>query len=417
VVLGRYGGKTLMSRGQEHVLLLGPTESGKTINCAIPTVLSWRDPEDPDIPSLFILDLKGSIAKATITQRADLGPVYVWDPTSPTSIGLNPFDGIRLGTDSELDDARAIAHALVVPGNPPHWHLAAESLIEGAILHLCYGGGHPSLGGLHTFFGRLMEPAIMQLQLSAHPEARLAARQMLNRSENEAGAVWSTANTFVSLYRGHIARATEASDVHPADLIMGPEPITLYLQIDPSMLESLAPLIGLLVRRFIAEMTRGGGGHYRRRLVMLLDEVIHLGYLSEIEKGVALLRDYGLKFVLIGQSIQQLYKVYTEHTAILDNCKVQVVYGSSNLRTNEYYSTRLAQQTITQEQTRRSGARFGVMYHHEQSSLQQVGRALLFADEIERLGSAQELIFIEGQRPILARKLIVPERDYQGGKG
>src|SRR5262249_31415007 len=73
VVLGRWGRKILRHDGDEHVLVIAPTNTGKSVGVALPTGLIWRG-------SYVALDLKGENWRVTAGLRARFGPVWRFAP-------------------------------------------------------------------------------------------------------------------------------------------------------------------------------------------------------------------------------------------------------------------------------------------------------------------------------------------------
>ena len=78
---------------------------------------------------------------------------------------------------------------------------------------------------------------------SVHPVVASAARELLNKSDNERSGVLSTAMSFLSLYRDPtVAAVTAASDWRIADLIEAAHPVSLYLVVPPSDISRTKPL-------------------------------------------------------------------------------------------------------------------------------------------------------------------------------
>jgi type IV secretion system protein VirD4 len=69
VILGTWRGKLLRHDGEEHVLVIAPTNTGKSVGVSLPTGLVWRE-------SYIALDLKGENWRITSGVRAAFGPVY-----------------------------------------------------------------------------------------------------------------------------------------------------------------------------------------------------------------------------------------------------------------------------------------------------------------------------------------------------
>ncbi len=78
-----------------------------------------------------------------------------------------------------------------------------------------------------------------------HPVVASAAREVLNKSENERSGVLSTAMSFLGLYRDPtVAITTAACDWRIADLVDAASPVSLYLVIPPSDISPPNPWCG-----------------------------------------------------------------------------------------------------------------------------------------------------------------------------
>ncbi len=122
-----------------------------------------------------------------------------------------------------------------------------------------------------------------------HPVIASAARELLNKSENERSGVLSTAMSFLGLYRDPVvAQVTSRCDWRIADLIAAEKPSTLYLVVPPSDISRTKPLIRLVLnqigRRLTEDLHAKDRGH---RVLMLLDEFPALGRLDFFESALA----------------------------------------------------------------------------------------------------------------------------------
>jgi type IV secretion system protein VirD4 len=105
-------------------------------------------------------------------------------------------------------------------------------------------------------------------------------------------------------------------------------PVSLYLVVPPSDLARTRPILRLMLnqigRRLTESMQVGIRTAYKHRLLLLLDEFPSLGRLEFFESGLAFMAGYGLKALLIAQSLHQLEKAYGPNQSILDNCHIRV---------------------------------------------------------------------------------------------
>ena len=122
-----------------------------------------------------------------------------------------------------------------------------------------------------------------------------SAREMLNKTENEASGVVSTALTNLALYRVPVvALNTSSCDFRITDLMNHEKPVNLYLVVSPADIDRIRPLLRLMVdmivRRICAKMEFADGSSkagYKHRLLVLLDEFTSLGKLPIMEKALA----------------------------------------------------------------------------------------------------------------------------------
>ena len=90
-----------------------------------------------------------------------------------------------------------------------------------------------------------------------HPVVASAAREVLNKSDNERSGVLSTA---MSLPRACIATrpwptVTSSCDWRIADLVEGKAPVSLYLVVPPSDISRTKPLIRLVLNQIGRRLT------------------------------------------------------------------------------------------------------------------------------------------------------------------
>ena len=93
-------------------------------------------------------------------------------------------------------------------------------------------------------------------QPEVHPVVASAAREVLNKSENERSGVLSTAMSFLGLYRDPtVAATTAACDWRIADLVDAERPVSLYLVIPPSDISRTKPLVRLVLNQIGRRLT------------------------------------------------------------------------------------------------------------------------------------------------------------------
>ena len=412
VVLGRFGRPYLRHNGPEHVLCFAPTRSGKGVGLVVPTLLTWPG-------SCIVHDIKGENWNLTSGFRALHGRVLLFDPTNRRSAAYNPLLEVRRG-ECEVRDVQNIADVLVDPEGAlekrNHWEKTSHSLLVGAILHVLYAEKNKTLAGVANFLSdpkRKIEATLDAMMTTAHlgnsgphPVIASAARELLNKSENERSGVLSTAMSFLGLYRDPvIAQVTRQSDWRISDLVEGRQPASLYLVVPPSDISRTKPLIRLILNQIGRRLTEDlDAQKHRHRLLLMLDEFPALGRLDFFESALAFMAGYGLKSFLIAQSLNQIEKAYGPNNSILDNCHVRVCFATNDERTARRVSDALGMATELRAMKNYAGHRLSPWLGHLMVSRQETARPLLTPGEVMQLPPDDELVLISGCSPIRAKK-------------
>ncbi|MGY4509605.1 conjugal transfer protein TraG [Bradyrhizobium sp. USDA 3650] len=412
VVLGRFGRNYLRHNGPEHVLCFAPTRSGKGVGLVIPTLLTWPS-------STIIHDIKGENFQLTSGWRARFGPVLLFDPTNSASAAYNPLLEIRKG-DCEVRDAQNIADILVDPEGAlerrNHWEKTSHSLLVGAILHVLYAEADKTLAGVANFLSDPSRPieatlnamlATPHLGKRVHPVVASAARELLNKSENERSGVLSTTMSFLGLYRDPVvARVTGRCDWRIRDLVDGPRPISLYLVVPPSDIARTKPLMRLVLNQIGRRLTESLDTNRRRQqLLLMLDEFAALGRLDFFESQLAFMAGYGIRSFLITQSLNQLERAYGPNHAILDNCHIRIAFSTNDERTAKRVSDALGTATEMRAMKNYAGHRLSPWLGHLMVSRQETSRPLLTPGEVMQLSPDEAVVMVSGVHPVRAGKV------------
>jgi len=355
VFLGRTAHDYIRHDGPEHVMAIAPTRSGKGVGLVIPTLLSWTD-------SAVIHDIKGENWQLTSGWRSTFSHCLLFDPTNAQSAKYNPLLEVRKG-ECEVRDVQNIADILVDPEGMlerrNHWEKTAHSLLVGAILHILYAERDKTLARVASFLSdpnRSFEKTLRVMMKTnhlgdrttakVHPVVAQAARELLNKSENERSGVLSTAMIVVS-----------------------------------------------------------GDKTAKRQLLLMLDEFPALGRLDFFESSLAFMAGYGLRAFLISQSLNQIEKAYGPNNSILDNCHVRVAFATNDERTAKRLSDAIGSTTEMRAMRNYAGHRLAPWLSHVMVSRQETARQLITPGEIMQLPSHQQLILLSGFSPIKAQKI------------
>lgn len=417
VFLGQTKSAYLRHDGAEHVMAFAPTRSGKGVGLVVPTLLSWP-------ASAIVHDIKGENWELTAGWRAGFSHCVRFDPTDEASSHYNPLLEVRKDA-LEVRDVQNIADVLVDPEGmlerKSHWDKTAHALLVGAILHVLYAETEKTLARVASFLsepGRTFRDTLeLMMQTNhlgtdtapkVHPVVAQSARELLNKAENELSGVLSTAMSFLSLYRDPVvAEVTSRCDWRIEDLVSGERPLSLYLVVPPSDLSRTKPLMRLILNQIGRRLTEhlDVDPDARRKVLFMLDEFPALGRLDFFESALAYMAGYGLRAVMIAQSLNQIDKAYGPSNAILDNCHVRVAFATNDERTAKRISDALGAKTELRAMKNYAGHRLAPWLSHVMVSRQETARQLLTPGEVMQLPADEELVLVAGAPPCLVRKI------------
>ena len=420
---GLYVGKDTSGRylrfgGPEHVACYAPTRSGKGVGLVIPNCLLYES-------TLVCLDVKKENYAATAGIRAEAGQkVFLFDPLAPDgrTARYNPFSYVRRETIDAFEDIQRIAQMVFphVSGDQAFWTDSARSAFTGA------AGFLAETPELPLTFGEV-------LRLLSSPDGagsmleRIDARRLANKPYTEAtvkaledylkgsadlvNSIRKTITSKLSLwFNPRIDAATAESDFDLRELRCSLHAI--YIGVTPDNIARLRPLLALFFQQLVDLTIRTlpqFDTSAKHQVLLLLDEFPMLGPMPVLADAFAFVAGYNMRIMLIMQSKSQLRDrdLYgpDKAEAILDNCGLEVVFGTKDLKLTEELSARLGYDTV--EASSRSGPEFWRAFKREKLSTteSEQKRALLLPQEIARLQSLDSIIIRPGMFPIRAKRI------------
>ena len=436
-------GRLLRYDGPAHLLTLAPTRAGKGVGTVIPNLLTADR-------SVLVIDPKGENARIAGEARRRFGAVHVLDPfgvTGMASSAYNPLDRLSAASPDLGEDAASLSEALVMdpPGqvSEAHWNEEAKALLSGLIM---FAVAHEDEGRrtLATVREYLTLPpaktrALLELMQDSDAAGGLIARaanRFLGKSEREAASVMSSAQRHTHfLDSPRIATATARSDFRFSALRH--EVTSVFLVLPPNRLDAYSRWLRLLVAQALNDIARNAeqgptqgnapsgaqeasqGPSQRLSapspapvapVLFLLDEFAALGRLEAVERAMGLMAGYGLQLWPILQDMSQLKDLYgARANTFVANAGVLQTFG-----VNDYETAKWLSQSIGQETTayRTESYRPG---DATSTSINVTGRALLTPDEIMQIPADMQLLRIQGQPPVAARKIrFYADREFDG---
>jgi type IV secretion system protein VirD4 len=295
---------------------------------------------------VVVTDLKGEAYAATAGYRAQLGKVFVLDPTG---VG-HRFDPLaeRHTEDDLYRMAQDLLHVEGEGDGQAFTERAASMLC--AVFLAARREGVPCLPyarelirlGLRGAGARLdqVDPLLCrQLLADAYEDADWESRFLTGS--------WQTlVSRAMPLLTERVVRTFGGSDFRPADLL-GAEPISVYLRLSERDMRGLKPLLRLVWESLLNDMV----AHYDRLagvgchpVLLMLDEAARFAVPS-LPAYAATVPGRGISLWVAVQSLSQLDGVYgrAEALALRDSLESQVFYRPSELGTAEWLEERLGE--------------------------------------------------------------------------
>lgn len=413
--LGAANGSAMYYDGDQHLITIAPTRTGKGTCHIIPNLLTYPG-------SMVVNDIKGENYKLSGERRGHFGKVFRFAPFENNTSGFNPLDFVRRGTPAAFDDAMLIADMLIVPGKDEeegnHWKEAAKNLLAGLIGYVSETEeGERNMQRVRQLL-TLNQKAFLEFvrdKMTASKSAFVvrAANILLQKADRERSGVVSTAQAQTTIWDSeHLSTATKVSSFGLEEL--RDQVATLYIIIPPEHLSTYKGVLRVVLGLALSTMTRQlPTRNDRPPLTFLFDEFPSLGYMQPIVDGMAYLAGYGCRLWLFAQDLGQIRETYGDKaTSLLANCGARSFFGVADYETAEYVSKMVGQKTIrTSSRTFKTSKIlfWADIWGVETQSLQYVGVPLITPDEVMRIptwGDQQrQIVFLQGQRPVLAYKI------------
>nr|ACV81778.1 TraG [Paracoccus aminophilus JCM 7686] len=243
--------------------------------------------------------------------------------------------------------------------------------------------------------------ADMQASTAAAGLVARAANRHLGKSDREAAGVLSSAQRHTHfLDSPRMTAVLGRSDFRFADLKRSNA--SMFLVLPPDRLSTYSRWLRLLVTQSLLDMARDP--HKPETPVLyLLDEFAALGHLAPVERAMGLMAGYGVQLWPILQDVHQLRATYGQKAGtFLSNAGVLQVFGVNDHDSARLISDLLGQETVVFQTMSRAldSDKSGISYGEQHTA-----RPLLTPDEVRNLPQNVELLFLAGQRPVIATKL------------
>jgi type IV secretion system protein VirD4 len=416
IILGKMGGKFLMSNAAKFVLLIAPTRSGKGVGTIIPNLLNWSQ-------SVIVVDIKGENFDATSGFRAKHGhEVYKFAPFHEEfeTHCWNPLSYVTHDPKFVVGDLQSIGYMLYpkLEGNPGFWNDHARNLFVGIslyciqsdlpltggeVLRRSSGGGHPK-----EFWQGVIESKRSASGQALSEDCLDALIRFAGTSENTLTSILSTFNAPLGAFSNPLVdAATSSNDFDLRDIRK--RKMSIYVVIPPNRLAEASLLVNLFFSVAIDQNTKvlpEKDPSLKHLALLLLDEFPALGRVDKFIKSVGYIAGYGLRAITIAQSISQMKDkdLYGDEgtRTLVTNHMLQIMYAPREQQDAQEYSEILGYAT---ESGVSKGTSRGASSLTRSENISDQKRALMLPQELREMGADHVIVLSDNCKPIFGDKI------------
>jgi type IV secretion system protein VirD4 len=330
----------------QSVIVIGPTQSGKTTSLAVPAILAWPGP-------VVAASVKSDLLRDTLATRRGMGRVWCIDPAGSTG---GPAD-----TWSPLDGCADWSHACRVAADLCHgakaegitadgdfWYSTAAKLL--APLLLAAAADRRAMADVVRWVDTQEMSEVAEVLERVGPrEALDAACATWQRDERTRSSVYTTAETVLAPFAQD--RPSSASlRFEPAQLLGGSH--TVYLCAPAHDQRRLRGYFTALIQQvvtFAFGRATNSGRALSPPLLVVLDETAHIAPLADLDGLAATCASHGIQIITIWQDVAQVRARYGARAAtVLNNHRAKLFMpGIADPDTLDYASRLVGDEEVT----------------------------------------------------------------------
>ena len=363
LILGRLSGATITSDEPGHVLVVGPTRSGKGQSFIGPNGIMW------DGSAVFFDPKKENFAIFGAYRAASGDKVYLFNPGELRSHRYNPLEFIR--RDATMPTDALVVAGFIVPDTPGEvWGKSARLLLAAMIGYvltspLCENVRHLRSVAKMLVSGKDISAylkSIVQTESQHLPSWVLDAfnQYIALEPETRNSAVFNL-NIALNLWNNQlVAAATATSDFDIRELRR--KRMSIFIGCSVAQLDAFRPLLNILIQQIHdVLMVAPPQPDEPHQVLLMIDEFRQLGRMDDLVSKLTINAGYGFRVVIVLQNLSQLDEVYGKavRDTTVSACATQLYIRVDNLDTSEYLSKMLGETTI--ELKRASLRRGGIL--------------------------------------------------------
>ena len=318
-----------------HILVMGPSGTGKTSALLIPTLRSWQG-------TALVVDISGDISANVNTPNK-----IVFDPTSENCIPYDVFASINEVTDDTERKERLEQLAyLLLPDKANDSEAGifftknGRKMITAALI--CYYGMDWGFVEICEFFlGHDWRSLLNDIAKQQNPIANMFISSFAGASEQNTAGCKQAADDALKLFATNDKIKNALRKVPSYEKAISPatlETSSVYIYIPDEKLKIYGDLLRIITAQSM-EYFSSRPTENKQTILFCLDEFASFGKLQIVE-SLRKLRKRRIRILVLTQSLADLDMIYgkDERKAMLGNFKFTVLLGCKDTETQEYFS-------------------------------------------------------------------------------
>jgi type IV secretion system protein VirD4 len=349
IILGTLGGVTIRSDEPAHILVVGPSRSGKGTGFVLPNGYLWQG-------SAVFFDPKRENFDALASHRRAMGnKVFMFSPGSNNTHRYNPLDFVRRN-EHMATDCLVVASFVIPEKADDTWAGAGRLLLCALIGYvlsspLTASAQHMRTVARMTTTGKDISSLLRTIVRTERQHLPTWIVDNFNQyialeSETRNSAVFNVNMAMAPWNNGLISAATETSDFDIRELRR--QPMTIFIGCTITELAIFRPLIRILFQQIHdLMMVKIPGEDERYRVLLMLDEFYHVGRMDSLISKITISAGYGFRMCIVIQGLSQLDELYGKNTRIttMSGSQIKLFVQINDLETSDFVSDMLGKTT------------------------------------------------------------------------
>lgn len=221
------------------------------------------------------------------------------------------------------------------------------------------------------------------------------ARALAGMNVNEFASVKSVFTRYMNIFSNYqVAEATSGMSFNYEDLRK--DNITLYIKIAQTDIDTLAPLIRILLESIAKNLMIKESKKFDERIYLFLDEFIRFGKLPFLLEMPALCRSYNLVPIYVTQDFAMVEKHYSKEELRIMNGTIayRILFRMNDFESAEAVSKEIG--NFTRENRNKSTS--GTKFFETSSSISKEGYSLITAQDILNIPDDEVIITATGNK-------------------